>query len=222
MKKILFLAICLLAFAGAASAQDGYYYGPRRVRRPPARSEYDDFYKVRFGITGGLNISNTINAYNSNYSTGAIPGFNAGFYLELPLLYPVSFEPEIEYSQKGFAAVTPDGNFTQHANYVDIPLLLKFKISPTFNFLIGPQVSIPVSTTNSYDNGFTQTAESSYSTYGESTVLDGVIGVSFNLSRDVELRARYTLDLEQNQQNDMNGGDYRNQVWQIGLGFKFQ
>ena len=221
MKKLLFLAICLLALAGTVSAQ-GYYYGPLRVRRPPPRSEYDDFYKVRVGITGGMNVANTINAVNSNYSTGAIVGFNAGLFLDLPLIYPLSFQPEILYSQKGYAAVTPDGNFTQHANYVDIPLLLKFKLSPTFNFLIGPQVSIPVSTTNTYDNGFAITNEQYYDTYGEKTVMDGVVGVSFDLSRDVELRVRYTIDLQQNPQNTMEGGDYRNQVWQVGLGFKFQ
>ena len=226
MKKILFLAICLLTLAGSVSAQG--YYGPRRVRRPPPRSEYDDFYKVRVGLTGGLNVSNTINAYNSNYTTAAIAGFNGGLYLSLPLVYPMSFQPEILYSEKGFAESTPDGNFTQHANYVDVPLLLKFKLSPTFNFLIGPQVAIPVSTTNTYDNGFALTSEQSYSTYGDKTVLDGVVGVSFDLSRDVELRFRYTIDLQQNQQTQQstaNGAytaDYRNQVFQVGLGFKFQ
>jgi hypothetical protein len=227
MKKILFFAICLLTLAGTASAQ-GYYYGPRRVRRPPPRSEYDDFYKVRAGITGGLNVSNTINAYNSNYTTAAIAGFNAGFFLDLPLIYPMSFQPEILYSEKGFAESTPQGNFTQHANYVDVPLLLKFKLSPTFNFLIGPQVAIPVNTTNTYDNGFAITSEQYYNTYGDKTVLDGVVGVSFDLSRDVELRFRYTVDLQQNQQTQqstLNGpynADYRNQVFQVGLGFKFE
>ena len=62
MKKILFFAICLL-IAGSVSAQS-YYYGPHRiVRRPPPR-QVNDFYKVRFGITGGLNIANTIDALN--------------------------------------------------------------------------------------------------------------------------------------------------------------
>jgi opacity protein-like surface antigen len=221
MKKILFFAICLLTLAGTASAQ-GYYYGPRRVRRPPPRSEYDDFYKVRVGITGGLNIANTINAYDNNYSTAAIAGFNAGLFMDLPLVYPLSFEPEVLYSQKGYAAVTSDGNFTQRANYIDVPLLAKFKLSPTFNFLIGPELAIPVSTTNTYDNGFVVTDEQYYNTYGEKTLLDGVVGVSFDLNRDVELRARYTLDLQQNPQNASYGGDFRNQVWQIGLGFKFE
>jgi opacity protein-like surface antigen len=225
-KNLFFLAICLL-LAGSVSAQ-GYYYGPRRVRRPPPRSEYDDFYKVRAGITGGLNVSNTINAYNSNYTTAAIAGFNAGFFLSLPLVYPLSFQPELLYSEKGYAESTPDGNFTQHANYVDVPLLLKFKVSPTFNFLIGPQVAIPVNTTNTYDNGFMVTNEQYYNTYGDKTVLDGVVGVSFDLSRDVELRIRYTVDLQPNEQTQLSttsgaySSDYRNQVWQVGLGFKFQ
>jgi hypothetical protein len=220
MKKLLFFAICLL-IAGSVCAQ-GYYYGPRRVRRPPPRSEYDDFYKVRFGITGGLNVANTVNAYNTNFSTAAIAGFNAGFFLDLPLVYPLSFEPEVLYSEKGYAAVTNYGNFTQRSNYIDVPLLLKFKLSPTFNFLVGPQIAIPVSTTNTYDNGFDITAQQYYNTYGQKTILDGVVGVSFDLSRDVELRARYTIDLQPNDQNASYGGDYRNQVWQIGLGFKLE
>ncbi|HEY8782437.1 MAG TPA: porin family protein [Mucilaginibacter sp.] len=221
MKKNLYLlAICLLV-AGSVSAQ-GYYYGPRRVRRPAPRRQYDDFYRVRVGITGGLNIANTIEANNAGYSTEAIAGFNAGLFLDIPLIYPLSFAPEVLYSQKGFAAVTTDGNYTQRSNYIDVPLLAKFHLSPTFNLLIGPQVSFPVSTTNTYDNGFVVTNEQHYNTYGNGAILDGVVGVSFDLSRDVELRARYTLDLEQNQQNASYGGDYRNQVWQIGLGFKFE
>lgn len=218
MKKILFLAICLLA-AGWASAQ-GYYYGPRRVvRRPPAHQ--NDFYKVRFGITGGVNIANTVSAFNPNFSTAAIAGFNAGLTLDIPLAFPVSFAPEVLYSQKGYAAVTNNGNFTQRSNYIDVPLLAKFRLSPTFSFLVGPQVSFPVSTTTTYDNGFVVTAQQSYNTYSQKTILDGVVGVAFDLSPNVELRARYTVDLEQNQQNASYGGDFRNQVWQIGLGFKF-
>jgi opacity protein-like surface antigen len=221
MKKILFLvAICLLV-AGSVSAQT--YYGPRRVvRRPPPRRQSDEFYRVKVGITGGVNIANTVNAYNANYSTGAIVGFNAGLTMEIPIIYPLSFAPEVLYSQKGYAAVTADGNFTQRSNYIDVPLLAKFHVSPTFNFLIGPQVSFPVSTTNTYDNGFVVTNEHFYNTYGNGTMLDGVIGVSFDLNPNVELRARYTIDLEQNTQNASYGGDYRNQVWQIGLGFKFE
>jgi hypothetical protein len=58
---------------------------------------------------------------------------------------------------------------------------------------------------------------------GANTFLDGVIGVSFDLNRNVELRARYTIDLNE---TDPYGNtfvpNYRNQVWQVGLGINFQ
>jgi len=219
MKKILFFAICLL-IAGSVSAQS-YYYGPHRiVRRPPPR-QVNDFYKVRFGITGGLNIANTIDANNYYNSTGAIAGFNAGVFLDIPIAYPFSIEPEALYSQKGFTAQTMYGNFTQRNNYIDVPLLAKFHMGPNFNFLIGPQFSFPMTTTQTYDNGFTLTEEDHYNTTNDKTILGGVVGVTFDLGPNVELRTRYTVDLQPNQENS-SFGDYRNQVWQIGLGIKFE
>jgi len=220
MKKMVFFAICLLV-AGSVSAQS-YYRGPRRVKHAPERRRVGDFYKVRAGITGGVNIANTVNAYNDNYSTGTIAGFNAGFTLDVPLIYPLSFEPEALFSQKGYSANTTDGHFTQRSNYIDVPLLAKLKLGPNFNFLIGPQLSFPISTTQTYDNGFSVVARQYYDTRSYNTILDGVVGVSFDLSPNVELRARYTIDLQQNAQNSDYGPDYRNQVWQIGLGIKFE
>jgi hypothetical protein len=222
MKKILFLAIGLLTLAGSVSAQG--YYGPRRaVRRPAPRSRADDFYRIKVGITGGVNVANLVNTYNSNFNTGSVTGFNAGLTLDIPLIYPLLFAPEVLYSQKGYTAVTADGNFTQHANYIDVPLLAKIRLAPGFNFVIGPQFSIPTSVTNTYDDGFATIAREHYSTAGDKTLFDGVIGVGIDLNRFVELRARYTIDLNQ---TDSNGNtyvpDYRNQVWQFGLGIKFQ
>jgi hypothetical protein len=141
--------------------------------------------------------------------------------MELPIVYPLTFAPEAIYSQKGYAAVTPDGNFTQHANYVDVPLLAKFHLSPTFNFLLGPQISFPISTTNTYDNGFDPTAIETYNKFDQKTILDGVVGVSFDAGPNFEIRARYAVDLQQNHQADAQGGDYRNQVWQMGIAIKF-
>jgi len=221
MKKILFLLTICLLVAGSVSAQQ-YYYGPRRVRRAPERRRDDDFYKVKVGLTGGLNIANTVDAYNSNYTTGTIAGWNAGLYLDIPLIYPLSFEPEVLFSQKGFTAQTTDGNLTSRSNFIDVPLLAKFHLAPGFNFLIGPQLSFLTSTTNTYDNGFAVTAQDHYNYNNNTTFLDGVIGFSVDLNPAVELRARYTIDLNENDGNGSYVPDYRNQVFQLGLGFKFQ
>ncbi len=221
MKKILFLAICLLV-AGSISAQN-YYNGPRHiVRRPPPRRQGDDFYRAKLGIAGGLNLANTIDAYNSNFSTGTIAAFHAGLTLDIPIIYPLSFAPEVLYSQKGYSAQTADGNFTQRSNFIDVPLLAKFRLSPFVNFVVGPQLSFPISTSNTYDNGFSVTNQEHYNTTHDKTVVDGVIGLGFDLSPNVELRARYTIDFQQTDDNSYYVPGYRNQVWQIGLGFKFQ
>jgi opacity protein-like surface antigen len=223
MKKILFLAIGLM-IAGSVSAQQ-YYYGPRRYHRPQQQNN-SDFYRVKVGLTGGLNIANTVNGYNSNYQTGSIAGFNAGLYLDIPLVYPLSFEPEVLYSQKGYTAQITDGNLTSNltsrSNFIDVPLLAKFHLAPGFNFLIGPQLSFLTSTTNTYDNGFNVTEQDHYNYNNNTTFVDGVIGFSVDINPAVELRARYTIDFNENDGNGTYTPDYRNQVYQIGLGFKFQ
>lgn len=221
MKKIIFLAMCLL-LAGSVSAQN-YYHGPRRVvRRPPPRRQSDDFYKVKVGLAGGLNLANTVDAYNAGFSTGTIAAFHAGLTLDIPIAYPFSFAPEVLFSQKGYSAQTNDGNFTQRSNFIDVPLLAKFRLSPNINFVVGPQLSFPISTSNTYDNGFLVTNQEHYNTTQDKTVLDGVIGVGFDINRAVELRVRYTIDFQQTDDNSYYVPGYRNQVWQIGLGIKFQ
>lgn len=226
MKKLIFFTLCLFA-AYTASAQR--YYGPPR-RRPPYRGERherrqrdDDFYRIKVGVTGGLNIANTIDANNANFSTDAIASFNAGLTLDIPIAYPISFAPEILYSGKGYAANTEYGRFTQRTNYIDVPLLLKVKLAPNFNFLVGPSINFLTSTNNKYETGFQTDYEHFYNNRGDQTDISGVIGLSVDLSRNVELRARYNIDLTSNNpDNDSYLPNYRNQVWQIGLGFKFQ
>jgi opacity protein-like surface antigen len=225
MKKILLLLAMGLLFAGSVSAQQ-YYYGPRRVvhrRRAPERRNDDDFNRVKVGITGGLNVANQVSSYNGSYSTGTIAGFNAGLYLDVPLIYPLSFEPEVLYSQKGFSANDNGDHFTSRQNFIDVPLLAKFHLTPGFNFLIGPQLSFLSSTTNTESSGFTLISQDHTNYSGANTFLDGVIGVSFDLNRNVELRARYTIDFNATSPyGETFVPDYRNQVWQIGLGINFQ
>jgi hypothetical protein len=199
MKKLIFLVAGLL-LAGAVNAQ------------------------IKFGVEGGADFSNIIKSGDPNFSTSYKAGFNAGVTLDIHLIGPLSFAPEILYSQKGYSAQTTYGQFDQRTNFIDAPLLAKFKLAPSFSFLIGPQVSFLTSTTNTYSNGFTTTVEQSYENDKNEfrkSIIDGVIGVQFDLTPTVDLHGRYTLDL---QQDNVNGTSqtpqYRNQVWQVGLGFK--
>lgn len=225
MKRLTILAIALLA-AGSVSAQR--YPPPRRYpapRRQEHRRDYrDDFYRIKLGIVGGANISNIIDIDNSDFTTQTRAGWNIGGSLDIPIVYPFSFEGEVLYSQKGYRAATIDGDFTQRSNFIDVPLLAKFQLAPKFNFVIGPQISFLTSTQNVYRSGFNTVVEDVYDRDADGyskSVLGGVIGLGIDLAPNVELRGRYTLDLQNNDQNGNYAPQYRNQVWQIGLGFKF-
>jgi hypothetical protein len=221
MKHLLFLALCLV-FAGSVSAQT-YYYAPRRVHRRPVQHRNDDFLRPSVGIEAGLSVANTVSSYNGNYGTNGILGFNAGLVAEIPLAYPLSFEPEVFYSQKGYEANTVDGTLTQRNSYIDIPLLAKFRLVRGFNFLVGPQINVPIASTTTFNNGFNTSSETSYSDGRNNSYIAGVLGFSIDLNPNVDIHARYVLDLSSNTQ-DANSPipDYRNQVWQFGIGIKFQ
>lgn len=213
MKKLFFVAMVLL-IAGSADAQRRNHYRKQRVS--------DDFYRPRVGLAGGLNIANTVSSRNSDFSTDTKLGANFGLFLDVPIIYPLSFQPEILYSQKGYRAQTAYGDFAQRANFIDVPLLAKIKLAPAFNVLVGPQVSFLMNTRNTYYDGFEVIQQDKYTYNGDKTFVGGVLGISLDLNRNVELRGRYNIDFQENNPNGSSGTPaFRNQVWQVGLGFKF-
>jgi hypothetical protein len=219
MKKIHLLALFLL-FAGSVSAQ---YYDPNapRHRRQRYVRREQPANQVQVGFAAGLNSSNIVDANNSYRGTGTLTGFNAGITFDVPIVYNFSFAPEVLYSQKGYFAETTDGNLTQHFNFIDVPLLAKFKVGPFFNFYVGPQVSFLVSSNQTFDNGFVVTNQNNYAYNGNNTFIDGVVGVSFDITRYFDIHARYAIDLNSTNSNSTVIPDYRNQVWQVGFGIKF-
>jgi hypothetical protein len=199
MKKHLLLILALL-MAGATSAQ------------------------VSFGIKGGGNISNIIKTDDPNFTTTYKPGFNAGVFAEVHLVSLLSFEPELLYSTKGYAAHVYYGQMEQRTDFIDIPLLAKFRFSPEFSLLVGPQVSFLLSTKNTYSNGITTTIQQQYENDAsrfKKNLIDGVIGVRFAMGNNVDLEGRYTLDLQQNNSDGTSQTpQFRNQGFQLGIAFK--
>jgi opacity protein-like surface antigen len=231
MKKIILSTILLLSIAAQVSAQR--YYPPARRRYPQRRQTQqqqrpadNDFNHVKFGIVGGINLANVIDPNDPSFSTNLRVGLNTGISLDVPIAYPLGFEIEALYSQKGYTAYTGfGGQFTQRSEFIDLPLLLRLRLARGFNFVVGPQVSFLLSTQNFYNNGFTTTIQNQYNQDSQGytkTLLDGVLGISIDLNRNVELRGRYTIDLQNNSAyNPTYNPQYANQAWQIGIGYKF-
>lgn len=73
-----------------------------------------------FGVRGGVNFANL---NDTDADVDARTGIMAGAYLNLPISNsPVSIQPEVLYTQKGFES----GDNTYQLDYVEVPVLARF------------------------------------------------------------------------------------------------
>jgi hypothetical protein len=210
MKKFILLATILL-IAGTVSAQT-FFNGER--------ADYDNYYQPKYGFMIAGNISKA--SPGANFSTSSITGITAGFNMDLPISYPLSIVPGLMYAQKGYTANTSAGEFTQRSQSIDLPVLAKFHSGSVFNFYLGPQVSYLISTTNKYSETFAATGRENYKYTGSPIRYQGVVGMGVEVTKHIDILARYAFDLLGTSTNGNNViPSYRSQAWQIGIGFSF-
>ena len=206
MKKIFILAIALLS-TGIANAQS--------TDKP-----------IKFGVKAGANFSNIIkDDGNNTFKTDYLVGYHAGITLDIKLLDNLAFTPEALYSTKGYKSTSTVGEFTQKTNFIEIPILASIKLGGGLNLVAGPQVSFLMSTTNTFETGFgtaqQQIVEDDADRFKKSLV-GGVIGFRYDFSNKIGLNGRYALDFQKNNENGTSQTpEYKNQVFQVGLGLKF-
>lgn len=99
-----------------------------------AIGQSSDQNNLRFGIKGGLNVSNM---YTKDVQTNnTLMGFNAGLFLKVPITSVLAFQPELLYSMKG-SELTYNSFITGKAsfslNYIEMPLLAVFNLTENFN-----------------------------------------------------------------------------------------
>jgi hypothetical protein len=181
---------------------------------------------IKFGVKGGVNFSNIIkDDGNNDFKTDYLVGYNAGITLDIKLLENLAFTPELLYSTKGYKSESTFGTFTQTTHFIDLPILASIKLAEGLNVVAGPQVSFLLSTNNKFENGFgtaqQQIVEDESDRFKKS-ILAGVIGARFDLSNKVGIFGRYALDFQKTNENgDRVTPEFKNQVFQVGLGLKF-
>ncbi len=206
MKKIFILAIALLS-TGIANAQS--------TDKP-----------IQFGVKAGANFSNIIkDDGNNSFKTDYLVGYHAGITLDIKLTNNLAFTPEALYSTKGYKSTTAVGEFTQATHFIDIPILASVKLGGGLNLVAGPQVSFLMSTKNTFETGFgtaqQQIIEDDADRFKKSLV-GGVVGFRYDFSNKLGLNGRYALDFQKNNENGTSQTpEYKNQVFQVGLGLKF-
>ena len=201
--------------------------------------------QVTFGIRTGLNYANwqgaginslnNIVAYTKGFvTTTSRKAFHIGGYADIPLGNGMSFEPGLQYSQKGYVlkgdlAITAlkfigvNASAKVESNYIDIPLLLKADLSKGLSIYAGPQVSFLVHSDfhlnagilgiSLYNKKIDITSDFNKTDLG----LSGGIGYQF--SNGINMKAGYDYGLTRLDKND----SYKayNRVVKISLGYRF-
>jgi hypothetical protein len=202
MKKVFILAISVL-LAGAADAQT-------------------------FGIKGGVNFANIIKTGDENFNTELKPGFNAGIFVEIPIVSSFSFAPELMFSQKGYktsgsSLLFGPNEYSVTTNFIELPILAKINATNKFSIVLGPQVSFLTATTEKFAQGsdtYKNTIREENDNLKKS-LFGGVGGVNIGLNEALSLHGRYAIDFQKNNENGTSETPmYKNQVFQASLAIK--
>ncbi|KMQ68332.1 opacity protein [Chryseobacterium sp. FH2] len=188
---------------------------------------------VSFGIKGGMNVSSLTDGADLDDSKSRI-GFNAGVFANIPVATNFSVQPEVIYNDLGSKVTrnyTVLGNdykaeYSRNLGYVAVPVMFQYNALPNLYLEAGPEFGFLVSakdkfksSTNGNSNGSEVTSldKDDFQTFNF-----GIgIGAGYYFTDNLGLTARYTAGLTDIYKNN-NGDAVRNNVFQVGLAFKFK
>jgi hypothetical protein len=178
--------------------------------------------QIQLGVKGGLNLS-TITVSNgfNGYSYSTLPGFNAGVFLKVPVIRFFSVQPELNYSGQGFKADDGSGGtYSEHVNYLNIPVLGKFTTRSGFFLETGPQLGLKLNAKDK-ENGVSQDVSSAYN----NADFSWVFGAGFKIPMaPVGFDLRYNVGISNVANDSYYGNGYgqygvRNGVFQLDVFF---
>ncbi|MFC0776542.1 porin family protein [Flavobacterium sp. HJSW_4] len=193
MKKVILSAIAIMAFA------------------------FTNAQQTRFGVKGGLNISNVVGGDVDNNKT--LVGFHVGGLAEIHVVEKFYIQPELLYSAQGAKFDGPFGSDGDlKLNYLNIPVLAKYYIvDKKFNVEAGPQLGILLSAKGNGED---------VKDYTRSTDFGFNLGAGYSFTENFSVGLRYTIGLSPISDNDIdNSDDYynsaKNSNLQLSLAYKF-
>lgn len=143
MKKILLTLASAVMLAGMAAAQETTPAAQQAtdVETAPATRVYD---KHGFGVHAGLNVSTLSLPKDSFGSSSAGAGFNLGINYEHLLLKnrPLYVETGLEFNMKNSTQKGEDISGKVNTYYLEIPLMVNYKLSVKPNITVAPAVGI--------------------------------------------------------------------------------
>lgn len=208
MKKIAIALMCTILATGAAMAQKQFTIGPK------IGVDYTNYWGEDVEHGGQLN-------------------YQAGLFMEYRFTDKFSIAPEVVFAAQG-GKFTENVNWgdinllevdvTHHVNNINVPVMLKYYVTPAVSIDFGPQVGF-----NIYSK-YTQKVKSDVVPTGmekektkdnkdfTKTVDFGLgLGLTYNIAKDVFVQGRYTMGLTK----VFEAGNAKHSNAQIAIGYRF-
>ncbi len=183
---------------------------------------------VRFGVKAGMNVS-SLSDDGSLEDQGSKIGFNAGVFANIPVGSMFSVQPEVLYSQYGdkYDQVIAGNRYSyaNHLDYITVPVMLQYNLIPNLYVEAGPEFGFMVSAKNKAKNETNNDIISESGNYKDNfnTFNFGLgLGAGYYFTDNIGITARYVAgltDIAKNRPDNSNA--IRNNVFQVGLAFKF-
>ncbi|CAL2082189.1 porin family protein [Tenacibaculum sp. 190524A02b] len=209
--------------------------------------------EIKYGIKGGINSSNfsqkhtSFTGFSPGYISGGKVGFQAGFFVEIPLSEKFSLQPELIYSRlrgnntKSLQLMSSAGDFTtghlkgvEKYSFLELPIMLKYNIFKKFNLEFGPQLQYTLAARVDEDlyvegekvqqfGGYDFEKNSSRSILGEFSKLNFGLnfGASYDINKNIFIQGRYNLGLTKFNESFRESFSLKNSNVQISLGYRF-
>ena len=179
---------------------------------------------AQFQIGGKVGFDMT-NFWGEDVEHGMKPSYQAGLVMEYKFSPKFAIAPEVVFASQGgkFKAIEMNlfgldvsKNVTFNTNYINVPVMLKYYVSPAFSIDFGPQVGFNVYSKVSVE-GYDKAYDLKDNTKGVDFGLG--LGGTYNLTENAFVQARYTMGMTK-----VFDGDYnkeKNGNIQIAFGMKF-
>ncbi|MBR5639507.1 MAG: PorT family protein [Muribaculaceae bacterium] len=208
MKKIAVALICMIMVVGAAMAQPekSFTFGPK------IGVDYTHYWGKDCHHSGQFN-------------------YQGGVFFEYRIADRFAVAPEIVFAaqgnkwsdnydiydmETGYVIGEAKYSQTEHVNYINVPVMLKYYVAPSLSIDLGPQVGYCIYSKCSVDD---DGVKYTYDQKDDTKKVDvGIgLGLTYNIAKDVFVQGRYTMGLTK----VFKGGEAKNGNAQIAIGYRF-
>ncbi len=186
---------------------------------------FSNAQETRFGVKGGLNISNLGGDVEDN---SAILGFHVGGFAEIKLSEKFAIQPELLFSTQGSKIEDSGEDYSAedklNLSYINLPIMAKFFVAPKFSLEAGPQIGFLVSAKDKYEEtylGETISSDEDVKDNFKSIDFGLNLGAGFDFTENLSAGVRYNIGLSNIADADDEDFKLNNSVFSLSVGYKF-